>query len=92
MEKMDQLELAILSDVFVTVASKIFPNNCNWNSGSNRVSDFKSAECDAELKLRARVPLKCTTISPGRHNFQRPFPMSLSLEGILYGGKFALQN
>ena len=56
------------------------------------MSDFKSAECDADLKLRARVPLKSTTESPGRHNFQRPFPMSLSLEGILYGGKFALQN
>ena len=39
--------------------------------GSNRVSDFKSAECEADLKLRARVPLKCTTkVSPGPHNFR----------------------
>ena len=53
--------------------------------GSNRVIDFKSAECEADWKLSARVPLKCTTkISPGPHNFQRPFPMGLSLEGLLY--------
>ena len=61
--------------------------------GSNRVSDFKSADCEADLKFRARVPLKCTTkISPGPHNFQGSFPMGLSLEGLLDGTKFALQN
>ena len=56
--------------------------------GNNRVSDFKSAESEADLKLRARVPLKCMTkISPGPHNFQGPFRMGLNLEGLLYGTK-----
>ena len=34
-----------------------------YNSGSDQVSDFKSAEGEDDLKLRAQLPLNCTTRS-----------------------------
>ena len=35
---------------------------------------------------------KITKISPGAYIFQRSFLMSLFLEGLMYGGKFAFKN
>ena len=35
---------------------------------------------------------KILKISPGAYIFQRPFLRGLILEGLIYGGKFALQK
>ena len=35
---------------------------------------------------------KIPKISLGAYTFQRPFLRGLLLEGLIYGGKFALQN
>ena len=35
---------------------------------------------------------KIPKINPGAYIFQRPFLRGLSMEGLIYGGKFAFQN